>query len=185
MALRNVPKLDDLYEFRSIIGRQNDGAKVAKYITRINGLQNIIDIRVSEAKELSFLCEMAELPGRAITVEPAHYYGPEFKTPVISAYNDMNLTFICRNKMFERKIFDDWMEVIQPKNNYDFKYREDYETTINIYTLNEALEATYMTELRHAFPIYVNPQPLAWAEDNYHRLQVTFSYVDWIAESNE
>ena len=39
--------------------------------------------------------------------------------------------------------------------------------------------ATYVWTLHDAWPVLVNPQPVTWADDNFQRLAVSFSYTKW------
>jgi hypothetical protein len=79
-------------------------------------------------RELPYLCEVAEIPRRGFMNMDVRYYGPNEKLPFLTQYEDMNLTFLCRNKSYERQFFDDWMSIINPTNTFDFNYRESYES---------------------------------------------------------
>lgn len=176
--IQNTPQINDLNDARSLLAAGNDVAKVARFAVTIDSVGGIITTR-----ELTFLCEAAEFPGRALTTDDIRYYGPSFKMPSKSEYTDINLTFICRQQMREKEFFDAWMEFINPKDRYDFEYRDNYTTPIHIWQFSDIgppLKATYKVTLRKAFPINVNPMGMNWAEDNFHRLQVTFAYTDWV-----
>jgi hypothetical protein len=47
---------------------------------------------------------------------------------------------------------------------------------IKIIQYDEFIKQIYAVELVDAFPISIGPQALSWSEDNFHRLQITFSY---------
>lgn len=137
--------------------------------------------------DLTYLCESAEMPGRQFNNVDLRYYGPNFKLPYQTVYDDINMTFLCRTASYERQFFDDWMELINPQNTYDFNYRSDYYSTITIYQLADYGEsknasqptATYAWTLSDAFPILINPQPVTWADDQFQRLGVTFTFSKW------
>ena len=42
-----------------------------------------------------------------------------------------------------------------------------------------AVHATYKMTLRDAWPLSIEALPLAWGEEAYHKLVVTFTYTDW------
>jgi hypothetical protein len=138
-------------------------------------------------RDFTYLCEAAELPGRGFLSLDVRYYGPNQKLPYQTQYEDTTMTFLCRSESFERQFFDDWMELINPSNTYDFNYRSDYETTIEIIQLAEfgesdssrAPKETYKITLYNAYPTLVNPQPVTWADDQVQRLAVTFTYHKW------
>lgn len=170
-TLAGAPKLANLNEFRSVLAAGNDVAKAARFAVQIN--------KVGVPSDLHFLCEAAEFPARALNAQSYRYYGPDFKLPHQTAYTDLNLTFICRTKMEEKKFFDKWMEEINPRDSYNFNFRSAYACDVVIYQYAETGEATYMNTFLDAFPINVNAMPTSWAEDNYQRLQVTFAFTEW------
>jgi hypothetical protein len=129
--------------------------------------------------DLTYLCEAAEYAGRSFQTVDARYYGPAFKMPYQSVYNDMNLTFMCRNGMKEKKFFDYWHNQVNPNSSYDFEYRDNYCTDINIYAFDEAGVANYQQSLVKAWPLIVNPIQTTWADDQITRLNVTFTYQDY------
>lgn len=165
--------------FRSRIGQGRDLAKANRFLVNFN-----VPTGVSGAgtygPDLPYLCETAELPGRALDTQEYRYYGPKFRMPHQSAYTDINFTIYLRSFMQDKKLFDNWLDYINPKNTYDFKFRNQYSTSVEIWQFEEMSDKpSYKITLNKAYPINVNPVPLSWSEDNIHRLQVTFCYVDW------
>jgi len=177
----NTPQINEIQRFRSTLGKFGDLAKSARFGVQIN---NFRLLTADFAEDLMFLCDVAEFPGRALNVGDVRYYGPNFKLPFQSAYLEMNLSFLVRNEMLEKEFFDRWIELINPKTTYDFEYRDNYATNIDIWQFSEiegdnGLRATYKIGLEHAYPIMVSPLSMNWAEDNFHRLQVTFTFLHW------
>jgi hypothetical protein len=127
-------------------------------------------------RELPFMCEAAEEAGRALQTVDIRHYGPSYKLPYQSVYNDMNLTFLCRGENKEKRFFDYWMNKINPNNTFNFEYHDDYVSSINIFTYDEAGKACYQQTLEAAYPIMVNPTQKTWADDQISRLTVTFTY---------
>lgn len=127
-------------------------------------------------RDLSFLCEAAEVAGRAMQTVDARYNGPSFKLPYQSVFNDMNLTFLCRTEMREKRFFDYWQNKVNPNSTFDFDYLDNYASTINLYTFDEGGHAAYQQTLMKAWPVSVNPIQTTWADDQIARLTVTFTY---------
>lgn len=129
---------------------------------------------------LSLQCETAELPGRTLQTADVKIYGPSFKVPYQTQYADMSLTFFSTNDFFERKIFDKWMEAIQPSDTNNMRFPKGdvtrYMTNIKIIQYDDFIKQIYAVELLDAFPIGVAPQTLNWSEDGFHRLTVQFAY---------
>ena len=190
MSTGNTLKMFDLQSFRSVIDRYGGLAKVARFGIKIhaNGPGGFLTNQTNILNDLTFLCESAELPGRALNVMEYRYGGSGSKYPSQTLYSEMALTFICRNDMQERKFFDNWMEAINPSTSYEFGYKSFYTTQIDIYAFSDNNEGTvefpvlkenYSAKLVKAYPINVNSMPVVWADENFHRLQVQFAFTEW------
>ncbi len=183
----------------AVAGRYGGVAKQNKFITRITPRSNLLGVSsegtplgtaslfqgaLAIFQDLEFLCETSELPGRTLQTADVRYYGPVNKFPFQSVYADLNLTFICRSEMHEKDLFDSWMQLINPVSNYDFRYKDDYSVTIEVFhfaeiaseTNPQAAKPTYQVYFENAYPISVSPISLTWADDGLARLQVTFAY---------
>jgi hypothetical protein len=132
------------------------------------------------SRYLALQCESAELPGRTLMTQEAKIYGPTYKVPYQSQYNEMTLTFLCTNEFWERKLFDRWIEAIMPSDTNNMRYAKDeatrYMTPIKVIQYDDFIKQIYAIELVDAFPIGVSAQPLSWSEDGFHRLSVQFAY---------
>jgi hypothetical protein len=120
-----------------------------------------------------------------LLTQDAKVYGPTFKIPYQSQYNEMTLTFLCTNEFWERKLFDRWLEAIHPSdtNNLRFpkgdssgKSTSGYMIPIKIIQYDDFIKQIYAVELIDAFPIGISSQSLSWSDDNFHRLSVQFAY---------
>ncbi len=136
-------------------------------------------------RTLNLRCEAAELPGRTIATTNMKIYGVEEKFPYMTSYSDISLTFIVGDKMKEKKLFDAWLNWINPSYSYDIKYKADYTAIIRINQYDVSNKNTYSVDLMDAFPVAVNPLSLDWQSDGYHKLTVTFAYTNWRNNSLE
>lgn len=130
-------------------------------------------------RQFSFMCEGAEFPGREITTVDTRIYGPTYKSPNLSVYNDITLTVLCDYQMSEKRFFDAWVDYINPTSNYNFSFRDNYVTDIAIFHLNELNDITYGIRLKEAYPVSVGALQASWGDDNIHRLQVGITYRYW------
>lgn len=135
------------------------------------------------SEQLSMLCEAAEMPGKALTSENIVIYGPGYNVPYLTTYQNIALTFYCTNIHTERLLFDLWMDsIVNPvTNNARFAkgINSSYMTGIDItqYDTNADKEIEiYKVKLNDAFPISIAPQQLAWGDDGFQRLSVSFLY---------
>lgn len=183
----NPPKQLSMNHFRAVSDNFGGLAKTYRFAVRIipvgTKLQNYSDF----CRDFTHLCEIAELPGRGFMNLDVRYYGPSHKLPFQTTYEDMNMTFLCRTDSIERQFFDDWMYHINPVNSFDFNYRDEYRAQIEIYQFadyseiegDDAPKATYAITVHNAYPILVNPQPVTWADSQYQRVVVSFTYTHW------
>ena len=192
MPSYNIPNqpenlsMADMHAYSSALGSL---AKSARYYIRIQPVgELLVGLGYMDfMKQFGYLSDSAELPGRAFMSIDHRYYGPNFKTPFQSTYEDMQITFLCRTESFERQFFDDWMEIINPTNLWDFNYRDQYRANIDIFQLAEAPDtsgktapkAVYKWTLWDAYPTTINPQPVSWSDDNIQRLSVSITYSHW------
>ena len=134
------------------------------------------------SRYLALQCEAAELPGRTIMTHEAKVYGPTYKVPYQSQYGDgtITLTFLCTNEFWERKLFDRWLEAINPSDTNNVRFPKDeatrYMTPIKVIQYDDFIKQIYAVELMDAYPIGISSQSLSWSDDNFHRLQVQFAY---------
>jgi hypothetical protein len=185
-------RMTDFYAYSSAFGSLVKSARFAvrivpsgteSFLTRL-GYKGLM-------QQFTYLCESAEFPGRGFMSYDLRYYGPNFKVPYQSEYQETAMAFLCRAESFERQFFDDWMEVINPTNTYDFSYKDNYKAEIHMFQFSEETEtgtepiAKYAWTLHDAFPILVNPQPVTWADDNFQRLAVSFTYSRWSRKNRD
>lgn len=177
--------MPNLYDFKSSF--RTDLARPNRFNVLIpipNGLlgENVFGFSLtpfSRIRDLVFRCENASLPGRSVATADQRIYGPIEKHPYLSTYNDIDLTFIVSDSMNEKFLFDKWIEYINPSETNNFRYRDDYQTTltINQYDVNDF--PSYSAELYEAFPISINQMDLDWSNEGYHKITVTFAYTYW------
>lgn len=201
MATYNIPNgpvLPSMDEIRARSDSFGSLAKSAKFMVRFLPQRptSYLTGSLGFMQDLSYLCEAAEFPGRGFQAADLRYYGPNFKVPTQTQYEDLNLTFLCRDKFLERQFFDTWMELINPNATYNFSYRDDYTAKIELFQLSDIAENTgdivggapraqYKFTFVSAYPALINPQPVTWADDNFHRITVTFTYVKWWREQGD
>ena len=138
----------------------------------------------SLSRYLSLQCESTELPGKTLQTADVKIYGPTFKVPYQTQYNDITLNFICTNEFYERKLFDRWLEAIMPSDTNNLRFAKGkntrYMTNIKVVQYDDFIKQIYAVELIDAFPISIASQPLSWGEDNFHRLSIQFAYQRYV-----
>ncbi|MEI6882135.1 MAG: hypothetical protein WCK82_12505 [Bacteroidota bacterium] len=131
--------------------------------------------------DLTLRCESAQLPSRTLMTTEQKIYGITEKYPYETSYTDAEFTFYVSDSMKEKVLFDNWLNLVSPKNTYNMNYKNEYQTTVSIYQYGLDEKYTYRAYLRKAFPISVNQLDLDWSSDSIHKLTVVFAYSDWVA----
>jgi hypothetical protein len=134
----------------------------------------------SISRYLALQCESAELPGRSILTTDVKIYGPTFKVPYQTQYDEITLTFLCTNEFYERKLFDRWLECIMPSDTNNLRFPKDdetrYMTNIKVIQYDDFIKQIYAVELVDAFPVGIAPQQVSWSDDGFHRISIRFAY---------
>ena len=89
------------------------------------------------------------------------------------------MTFVVSESMEEKLFFDAWMEYINPSYKFDFRYKNDYVSTLQVNQYDQQNNLIYSINLVDAFPLSVNQMDLDWGSDTYHKLTVVFAYTYW------
>lgn len=186
----NAPRPEDIGSFWTRMTTKGGGvAKVSRFLIQImpppfprKERLNFPEVQ-ERMRDLTFQCEAAELPGRNISTNDITLAGPTIKLPYGSNYGDITLNFICTNDMYERKLFDDWLNYINNTQNFMTTFREDYATSVYIFQYDEGGDrarepsVTFGVELVEAYPITINSMGLTWGDESIHKLGVTFAYT--------
>jgi hypothetical protein len=204
--INNPPENLTMVDVKGYSSAYGGLVKSAKYAIRITPVGNLLLSLGygSFLNQFTYLSDSAEMPGRAFMSIDIRYYGPNFKLPFQSQYEDMTITFLCRTESLERQFFDDWMEIINPTNLWDFNYRDSYRGKIEIFQLATHAErggtggggadsgggptapkSVYKWTVHDAYPVIINPQPVTWADDQFQRLSVSFTYTKWTRDNRD
>jgi hypothetical protein len=128
---------------------------------------------------LTFRCENAQIPGRTLATTEQRTYGPIEKLPYLTTYNDLDVTLIVDSNMIQKRLFDAWMQLINPSFTNNFTYRETYCTDITVKQYDVTDKVTYEVKFIDSYPISINQMDLDWSSDGYHKLNATFAYTRW------
>lgn len=139
--------------------------------------QSLGYIRNTQLSFFSRSCESAAFPGQNIQTQDAKFQSYMAKFPILRNYNETTWSFRCDNEMLEKKFFDLWSAVMINKDTGDVSYKQDYAVSATIIQFDEHGRATYAILLENMFPINIADLELTQTANNdYHRLTVTFAY---------
>jgi hypothetical protein len=168
-------------EFRSHLNTKNGPARSANFEVNIALPPAVGD--ASKIRALTLQCEATDLPGKTYITNDAKVYGPLFKIPYQVQYDTISFTFVSTNDFSEKKIFDDWMNLIMSPSTYNLRFPKDsgYMTNAYVTQFDDAGTKIYRVQLIDAFPIGMSSMNMAWANDGFHRLTVQFTYHKYSA----
>lgn len=158
---------------------KEDAARPSRFDVEIPVPLKLVSYR-NAAQKLTLRCDQAQFPSRSLMTTERKIYGPSELQPYNSSYNQLELQFIVSGDMMEKKFFDAWLDLINPRSTFNLAYKNDYisDITINQYDLQN--ELTYSINLINAFPISINELDLDWSNEySFHKLTVVFSYHYW------
>ncbi len=175
-------------------------AKTSHFEVSIPVAPEIVGTSVAEAHRLlSFRCEATELPGRQLVTQENRIYGPVYKTPYQSLYQEITLNFLETKDLFVRRFFELWMDRIFTSYSNKLSYPDEYRyplvlTQYDIMSkdsdtkeggsgvtgrnkhITTSLTPVASWVLYYAFPTAVNQMPVSWTEDGFHRVSVTIAF---------
>lgn len=143
-------------------------------------------------QNISYLCHSAELPGESSATVSQKYYGVVEKHAIMSAYNDITLSFYIYGSGTEnvRKTFLQWITMITGRGNiikdgseatYNPKYKSEYQVPITITHYTATGVPQLECQLLEAYPIAISQVPLSWAAENQAIIfNVTFAYTEYL-----
>jgi len=108
--------------FRAHFAKHSDFAPSSKFDVRITAPPSL----GIAAGDLRFQCEATELPGYTVNTVDGRYYGVANPVASFPTFGDLTLTFICAGDFWEKKLFDRWMNLVVPINNYNPNYKDTY-----------------------------------------------------------
>jgi hypothetical protein len=149
------------------------------------------------AKDLSYRCTNAVLPGVALRTIDSNRYGLGIieKMPYTGNYTDITLTFMCDRLGLTYNFWYAWINYIFSVNGHDTdrgtvaganrpyyttEYKDNYsaDITINVYD-NSGTNALAYT-LYRAYPISINDTSVGWGDNNdLLKLTTTLTFREW------
>lgn len=161
------------------------------------GRSAYFDVRIhskfgsSDDKIFTYLCHSAELPGESTATVTQKIYGVVEKFAIMSAYNDITLSFYTRGSDLDRvrKNILEWLSKITGRGEilggygqttYNVAYKSRYTGKIEITHYSATGEVLTKCTLIDAFPLAINQTQLSWSAANEAiSLDVTFAYTEY------
>lgn len=163
----------------------------------IPSIPGLIGNNQPNGRELSTLCNAAQLPGRQVLTMNVTRGLEMQKMPNGYAVDDVTLSFHLLNDYGVKNYFDEWYSTIINENK-DVNYKDTYVRSVKIHQLRKPIlgrtatfgpistnlelggGSVYTVELKDAFPTTLSGIELSDdATDAVMKFSVQLSYTDW------
>ena len=172
-----------------------DGWTKAK---ELSGAQQLGPVASEADRTFIVNCEVAALPGEALSTQPNRIYGPVREMVYEKLFSgDLQLTFRMDGRMWLRQVFSAWQSFIQSKESGDFEYYKNFISNIELYQYpttqaqpaanegpmqpTEGLDKPiYGVRINEVYPKSVGAIELGYEQrDTYMKQTVDFAYRSW------
>ena len=132
---------------------------------------------ISDPRDISLLCQGANIPGRQITT--IDYQAEKQIVPIPYAVidEDVTLKFLLTGDYYIKRMMDDWASSIVNLDSYQVGYKKDFACDVIIQQIDAKNVPVYGVKLINAFPTSVTGIELDQAQESAPmELSVTMSY---------
>lgn len=148
--------------------------KVTSITQKILGTGNPID------RTIGIMAESVQLPGFALEMGETKHNRMTRKLPTGATFEELNIVFTVSADMWEKIVFDQWMNAIYDRTTSQFEYFDNYKSDIYIKQLDNRQDVVHSIKVVDCFPSVITPLESDRSNQNeYHKLQVTFAYHYW------
>jgi len=138
---------------------------------------------------MSLSCESVSIPGRSLSSNEFKTIGVGREMPYERLFSgDIEMTFLFGKDMQERKIFENWMDIIIDKNTNRFEYYNKYIANIDIIMFDETETPIYKIQVLEAYPKLIGPILLSNESSDLAKQSITFAFRSYtpidVSESN-
>lgn len=127
-------------------------------------------------------CDQVQIPGLSLATIQNRSFGEFREVAYEKLYGDLQMSFYVDNNMSVKKIFDDWMNIIQNPTSRNFEYYDNYVTDMQIEVQDTANRTRHRTYIYEAYPKTIAPIQLDYASKDVMKLQVAMQYKYWKTE---
>lgn len=152
----------------------------------ISSIRQLSGRRAGYDRGLNVMCESANLPDLGFITTEQSQNSQIRKMPYGVSHDDLTMTFIVSEDLYEKKILDLWQNLIYNNMSHSFGYYDEYVSTIVIDKKNGEDEVAYSVKYLECYPMNVQAVELSNASvDEYAKITVTFAYHKWVTDDIE
>ena len=143
--------------------------------------------RFVEDREISLLCEEAQIPGLQIQWAPTKIsHWTEQRAHGIEYFGDTAaFTFFCDANWDVRTYFENWMTTIAHPLSKDVSLPDEHVGQVEVFALDREDNIVTRWKLYDAFPRLMNILPMGQSAEGIVRVNVTFAFRRWTSRGVE
>ena len=133
-------------------------------------------------EDLNLMCESVSIAGRTVQSLLDRQYGRNREIAYNGpTYTPINLSFLCSKSFIEKRIFDQWNNmIVDISKGYDIAYYKDYIGEMEVSVLDGHGEKTFTTKYREVWPKTVSAIEFNHSTQNAPvRMTVEMTYAYW------
>lgn len=170
--------MSNINDFKSAITKRGGLAKANRFQVMFTLPQSIQSD--DRGKNLSLMCESAQLPGKQITTMEWSMYGHNIKVPTSFIQEDVTLVFNVTSDYYAKRIFDNWQNAVINDISFLLNYDSDFKVDVFIHQLDEEDKIIYTSQLLGAYPISVQAMSLDSNSDSQtQKVTVVLAFNDF------
>jgi hypothetical protein len=129
-------------------------------------------------------CDQIQIPGVNLSTIQNRTFGEFREVPYEKIYGDIQMSFYVDNDMTVKKLFDDWLGLIQNKTTRTFEYYNNYTVNMNVNIEDLSDKTRYSVTAYECYPKAIGPIQMDYASKDVMKLQVTMMYKYWSTQTN-
>jgi hypothetical protein len=168
--------------------RNQNLIRSAKFAARFLNIPEFVSDNREDLRRMIYLCDSVEFPGQTLTAVDYRIPGKlKVKIPYLRELNEVNFTFYMSENMPMYTVLSHWITEISP-NTAQNSYFDEIVGTIELLQFQDttALQsASSPNALKHmvvklidVYPLSIQSMPANWADDGFHKLNVSFYFRD-------
>lgn len=170
--------MSNIDDFKSVITKRGGLSKANRFDVMFT-LPPTIESD-DRGRDLTLMCESAQLPGKQITSMEWSLYGHNIKVPTSFIQEDVSLVFNVTSDYYAKRIFDNWQNAVIDNVTFLLNYDSDFKVDILIRQLDEEDRVVYTSQLLGAYPISVQAMTLDNNSDSQtQKVTVIFAFNDF------
>lgn len=159
----------------------------AKFAARFTAMPSFLPKISADLRKLTYLCDSIEFPGQTLTATDYRIPGKlKVKIPYLREINEVNFSFYFNNTLPLYAFMNEWIRQISFTSDSTRYFDEivgqislfQFEDTARSFSIisSDKMKQNMRVDLIDAYPVGVQALPSNWADDGFHKINVSFFF---------